>query len=112
MVEKITKDRIREIAASRRFSELIMTKDYYATVVLYLLKDVDGLFFKGGTALQKIFLNYSRLSEDVDYTVTKSVRELWTVVSKLLLDSGMFKSISQGKSVAGLVRLIESMGTL
>lgn len=106
MVEKITKDRIREIAASNGFSELVMTKDYYATVILYLLKDVDGLFFKGGTALQKIFLNYSRLSEDVDYTVTRDVKELKQEISSILLDSGVFSSVTQGKKVHGFVRLI------
>ena len=63
-------DKIKLIAAEHSFDIDLTLKDYYVTSVLYLLKNVQGIYFKGGTALQKIFLNYSRLSEDADYTVT------------------------------------------
>lgn len=65
---KISEDRLLEVSAKTGFLDYLIQKDYYATLILFLLKDIKGIYFKGGTALQKIFLNYCRLSEDVDYT--------------------------------------------
>lgn len=54
-IKKITQDRIKEIASNREFSEIVMTKDFYATAALFSLREIEGLYFKGGTALQKIY---------------------------------------------------------
>jgi len=56
-------------------------KDYFISLFLsswQKLKDegkvphLDTLFFKGGTLLARNFLNYPRISEDIDFTYGKS----------------------------------------
>ena len=68
------RERLRQIipvlAKNHNFREEIVEKDYYLTLILnnidsYLSKDI---VFKGGTLLNKIHLNYHRLSEDLDFT--------------------------------------------
>lgn len=58
------------VAKQHGFRPVIVEKDYYLTVVLnsidsHLSKDI---VFKGGTLLNKVHLNYHRLSEDLDFT--------------------------------------------
>ena len=55
---------------------MLNNKDYYLTLILYLIKDVNGIYFKGGTALNKIFLNHARLSEDIDFTLTINEKKI------------------------------------
>ena len=49
------------------FSEYLIEKDYYLTIVLSLLNKIDCLIFKGGTCLNKCHLGFYRLSEDLDF---------------------------------------------
>lgn len=58
------------IAHEYNFRMEILEKDYYLTIILNSLHDhlSDKLVFKGGTLLNKIHLNYHRLSEDLDFT--------------------------------------------
>jgi predicted nucleotidyltransferase component of viral defense system len=54
------------------FSERLIEKDYYCSV---LLKDLAvlygrGLVFKGGTCLSKVHAEFFRLSEDLDFAVS------------------------------------------
>ncbi len=67
-IKPITENRLRFLAADKKFSLYYLEKDYYLTALLYFLKDVPDICFKGGTALNKIFLNHTRLSEDLDFT--------------------------------------------
>lgn len=58
------------LAQKHKFRMEILEKDYYLTVIL---NDIgshlsDKLVFKGGTLLNKIHLNYHRLSEDLDFS--------------------------------------------
>ena len=47
---------------------MLLEKDYYLTVVLLKLSETDhNLIFKGGTCLNKCYLGYYRLSEDLDF---------------------------------------------
>ncbi len=71
------KDLIPALAQQHSFRPVILEKDYYLTLVLNDLHDhlSDKLVFKGGTLLNKIHLNYHRLSEDLDFTYL-SDREL------------------------------------
>ncbi|MEK6974560.1 MAG: nucleotidyl transferase AbiEii/AbiGii toxin family protein [Nanoarchaeota archaeon] len=103
---KIDKKFIADIVSRTSFNEDILTKDYYLTKVLYLIKDVEGIYFKGGTALQKIFLNYSRLSEDIDFTVTKNVIEIEKEIKNILKTQDFVKKIENGKSVDKFIRII------
>jgi predicted nucleotidyltransferase component of viral defense system len=64
------KDMIPAIAAEHRFRQAIVEKDYYLTVILNSINlSLSGdIAFKGGTLLNKIHLNYHRLSEDLDFS--------------------------------------------
>ena len=83
-----------------------LIKDYYLTLILYLIKDIKGIYFKGGTALNKIFLNHARLSEDLDFSLTRNEKEVKNEISKILIDSGFIKEIIEGKNVDGFLRMI------
>jgi len=50
-------------------------KDYYLTVVLNNINSLlsDKIVFKGGTLLNKVHLNYHRLSEDLDFTYYQEI---------------------------------------
>jgi len=67
---KQLKELIPVIAAQRKFRPAIVEKDYYLTVILNNIESLltDKIVFKGGTLLNKIHLNYHRLSEDLDFT--------------------------------------------
>ena len=43
------------IVSEHNFQRALLLKDYYLTLILNLIKDVNGIYFKGGTALNKIF---------------------------------------------------------
>jgi len=64
------KDIIPTIAGKLQFRPAIVEKDYYLTVILNQVEALlsDKIVFKGGTLLNKIHLNYHRLSEDLDFT--------------------------------------------
>lgn len=72
-VKLISENRLRYLAGLKGFNLIYLEKDYFLTVLLYLLKDTEGVVFKGGTALNKIFLNHTRLSEDLDFACRRDV---------------------------------------
>ncbi|MBI4398156.1 MAG: nucleotidyl transferase AbiEii/AbiGii toxin family protein [Candidatus Omnitrophica bacterium] len=72
-----------ELAATKKgFLPLLMEKDYYLTLILSKLNQLsEGLIFKGGTCLNKVYFSYYRLSEDLDFsmqlptsTLTRGIR--------------------------------------
>ncbi|VVB60273.1 Nucleotidyl transferase AbiEii toxin, Type IV TA system [uncultured archaeon] len=67
-IKLISENQLRYLSGLKGFNLIYLEKDYFLTVLLYLLKDTKGICFKGGTALNKIFLNHKRLSEDLDFT--------------------------------------------
>jgi len=58
------------VAQKHNFRLEIVEKDYYLTAILNNIEShlTSSLVFKGGTLLNKIHLNYHRLSEDLDFT--------------------------------------------
>jgi len=60
-----------ELAAKKKgFLPLLMEKDYYLTLILSRLNQLsEGLIFKGGTCLNKVYFSYYRLSEDLDFSM-------------------------------------------
>lgn len=64
------KDIIPAIAGKMKFRSTIVEKDYYLTVILNNIEVLltDKIVFKGGTLLNQAYLNYHRLSEDLDFT--------------------------------------------
>lgn len=69
----ISENQLRYLSGLNRLNIIYMEKDYFLTVLLYLLKDTKDICFKGGTALNKIFLNHKRLSEDLDFTCKRGI---------------------------------------
>jgi predicted nucleotidyltransferase component of viral defense system len=105
-VKKISQDKIGSIVESRGFDPDLILKDYQVTTILYLLKDIDGIYFKGGTALQKILLDYSRISEDADYTCTRELKTLRKEIEKAIKESNLFEKVTKDKDVDGFLRLV------
>ena len=63
-IKRISNLEFRQVLALHKFDQFKLAKDYFLTLLLYLIKDVEGIYFKGGTALNKVILNHARLSED------------------------------------------------
>lgn len=105
-IKKISEDEFNEAASKHPFNRALLTKDYYITVLLYLLRDMKGMYFKGGTAIQKIFLDYSRISEDIDFTLTADLDNVKSEAKRRIIDSGLFGKITQDKDVEGFSRLV------
>lgn len=102
---EVTLDELRIISGREKFSLPIIEKDYLVTYLLFLIKDVKGIFFKGGTAINKIFLNHARLSEDLDFTLARDIKEVEAEIKEKLKFT-IFNKISQGKNVEGFLRII------
>lgn len=102
---EITLDELKIIADNKKLDIIIIEKDYLLTYLLYLLKDIDNIYFKGGTALNKIFLNHKRLSEDLDFTITDSVSKIEREIKDKLKNT-IFKEITHDKRVDNFVRLV------
>ena len=105
-IKRITNNFFDELVVKKRFPRPLLLKDYYLALILYLIKDIDGIYFKGGTALNKIFLHHARLSEDIDFTLTRDEKEVKKEILTILNNSGLFKEISEGKNVDGFLRMI------
>jgi predicted nucleotidyltransferase component of viral defense system len=80
----ISENKLRYLSGQKGFNLIYLEKDYFLTLLLYLLKDVEGICFKGGTALNKIFLNHTRLSEDLDFVSRLKVSKVKTEITELL----------------------------
>src|SRR3989338_7167551 len=102
----ITLKDIQDLAAKTKFHERLLTKDYFITRFLYLMKDIKNVYFKGGTALQKTILAHSRLSEDIDFTVTGDLNAAEQKIISTLIQEKSIKKIEKDKSVDGFVRLV------
>ncbi|MBU4310885.1 nucleotidyl transferase AbiEii/AbiGii toxin family protein [bacterium] len=64
------KDLVPALSDKHKFRPVIIEKDFYITVILNSIntKLSDRIVFKGGTLLNKIYFDYKRLSEDLDFT--------------------------------------------
>lgn len=105
-MEIIDEDRLRYLAGKYNLNTIYLEKDFYLTLLLYLIKDVKGLYFKGGTALYKIFLNNLRLSEDIDFTVKGDLRVVERKIKEKVRSEKVFKEITHDKRTKHFIRLI------
>lgn len=105
-IKKLTEKEFSHLASQFRFRPETLGKDYYLTLILFLIKDVEGIYFKGGTALNKIFLHHARLSEDIDFTVTRDVKHIQAEIVKILDESGLFTKISEDKNLEEFLRMV------
>lgn len=105
-IKRITDEEFRDLASKLNFDIAKLTKDYFVTLLLYLTKDVDGICFKGGTAIQKILLDHSRLSEDVDFTLTRDVSEVKKEIKAVIMGSKLFEGVTEDKTLEGFARVV------
>ena len=105
-IKRIANIEFEDILARTKFNRGKLTKDYFVTLLLYLIKDVNGIYFKGGTALNKIFLNHARLSEDIDFSLTREVPDVKKEIIEVIEKSGLFGNITQDKDVEGFLRIV------
>jgi len=67
------------------FVARLIEKDYFCSLLLEFLAAAEGLVFKGGTCLAKVYADFYRLSEDLDFVIptpeeaSRSERSRWTV---------------------------------
>jgi predicted nucleotidyltransferase component of viral defense system len=63
------RDALTHTASATGFSERLIEKDYYCSVLLHDFTALfgQGLVFKGGTCLSKVHAEFFRLSEDLDF---------------------------------------------
>jgi predicted nucleotidyltransferase component of viral defense system len=101
----ITLDELKITSNKEGFNIIMIEKDYLITYLLYLIRDVKGIYFKGGTAINKLLLENKRLSEDLDFTITRELEELTDELNEKLRGT-IFKDIEKGKSLEGFIRLI------
>jgi len=104
-VKRINNDEFVDILSNLKFDKLKLAKDYFVTLLLYLIKDVEGIYFKGGTALHKIILDHAGLSEDLDFTLSRNVLEVKKEITRVVDESNLFEGITQDKNVEGFLRM-------
>ena len=75
-IKTISRIEFNVINSEHPFQRALLVKDYYLTLILYLLRNIEGIYFKGGTAINKMFLSHARLSEDLDFVLTKNQKEV------------------------------------
>ncbi len=105
-IAPLDEDTLQNISGRAGFDAASIAKDFQETVLLYLLRNVEGLHFKGGTALQKMFLDYTRLSEDLDFTVATPLSEVRHIILGILKESGRFSDVGKDKDVEGFLRMV------
>ncbi len=106
VVTSITENQLNEIVTLHGFNPELLQKDYYIILVLYLIKEVLGIYFKGGTALNTIFLHHARLSEDIDFTITRNPKEVQAEIVLILQESHIFTTITEDKNLPEFVRIV------
>lgn len=104
--KQIAKQDLDEIIVRTGFDYDLLTKDYYITVLLYHLKEIKGIYFKGGTALQLTLLDHSRISEDIDFTIDRPLAVVRKEIEAVINNTKLFGVITQDKDVDGFVRLV------
>lgn len=105
-IKRIASIEFEDILARTKFNRGKLTKDYFITLLLYLIKDINGIYFKGGTALNKIFLNRARLSEDIDFSLTREVFDVKKEIVEVIEKLGIFGKITEDKNVEGFLRIV------
>jgi len=69
------REEIRRLSIETTFSPRLLEKDYHLTRILHKIseKKIKDLVFKGGTCLNKCYLGFYRLSEDLDFVYNQDV---------------------------------------
>jgi predicted nucleotidyltransferase component of viral defense system len=69
------REEVRRLSIETRFSQALLEKDYHLTRILHKIagKNMPSLVFKGGTCLNKCYLGFYRLSEDLDFVFNENL---------------------------------------
>ncbi len=60
--------------AATGFTATLIEKDYYCSLILnYFFNGDTSLVFKGGTCLSKVYVDFYRLSEDLDLIIPVTI---------------------------------------
>jgi predicted nucleotidyltransferase component of viral defense system len=88
------KEEIRRLSIETHFSLALLEKDYHLTSILHKIseKSIKDLVFKGGTCLDKCYLGFYRLSEDLDFVYNQDVKNQSKAQIKKIL--GDFRILS------------------
>ncbi len=86
-IAMISGNKLRYLSGEKGFNLIYLEKDYFLTLLLYFLRNTDGIYFKGGTALNKIFLRHTRLSEDLDFSCKGNMLHIRREIIKVLEDN-------------------------
>ena len=83
------KEEIFRLSIATGFSHRLLEKDYYLTKMLHKISErrIKNLVFKGGTCLNKCYLGFYRLSEDLDFVFNQDVSGLSRMQIKKILDN-------------------------
>ncbi len=107
---ELFRDVILLVSERSEVSEDIVEKDYYVTMILKKLSEIDyPVVFKGGTSLSKAFHVIDRFSEDIDITFAEHLGEarrkklkyniLKPIADELSLDIRNFNMIESDKNL-------------
>ena len=89
-LKRMTEAQLRHLAGEKGFNLIYLEKDYFLTLLLFCLKGIKGIMFKGGTALNKIYLDHKRLSEDLDFSCTRDIQSIKNEIETVLKDHRFF----------------------
>lgn len=103
-MDLISEDKLRWIAGRENLNLIYLEKDYFLTLLLRCIKDIGRIYLKGGTTVNKIFLDYRRLSEDLDFTCERDVEEVMDEIRGEVKDSGIFTHLEEVGSKNGYMR--------
>jgi len=83
------REEIRRLSIETKFSPRLLEKDYHLTRILHKIseKRIENFVFKGGTCLNKCYLGFYRLSEDLDFIFNRGVKGLSKTQIKKILDN-------------------------
>jgi predicted nucleotidyltransferase component of viral defense system len=83
------KEEIRRLNIETKFSQVLLEKDYYLTRILHKIseRNIKNLVFKGGTCLNKCYLGFYRLSEDLDFVYNQDVKNKSKTQIRKILDN-------------------------
>lgn len=101
MEDKIDlREEINRISKEKGFAPRLIEKDYHLTKIIHKISErkIKDLIFKGGTCLNKCYLGFYRLSEDLDFVFNQDVRKFTKPKIKKILDNlrrTIFEILSQ-----------------
>jgi len=98
-------------SAQTGFPLSLLEKDYYITVLLSRINSLsEGLIFKGGTCLSKIYFSYYRLSEDLDFSMKLPAMEATRAMRRNTIKPVKDKILSFAKGFGMNIENLEKAG--